>query len=105
MPYTTVCDIAAKRESGTAEPLFIMVSDLVAPCHRHVVHHPLLHVVFMNALPKKLQFPLILLGRGVSFGAKDNGCIHILPKSHLQKESLNEPHPHQGDNEPHPHQE
>ena len=55
MPLALLSDIAANRKASGAEGL-VTLHDGVAPGHRHVVHHPLLHVVLMNPLSKKLEF-------------------------------------------------
>ena len=96
MHLAIIVDIAANGESGGAE-LLVIVCDLVAPCYWHVVDHPLLHVVFMNPLLKKLEFlsiSLVVASVHVSFVAKNNGIFHILSESHLQREPTHEVHLH-----------
>ena len=60
MPLALLCDVAANREACGTEWL-VTLHDRVAPCHRHVVHHPLLHVLLMYPLSKKLDLGLCVL--------------------------------------------
>lgn len=61
MPLALLSDIAADGEAGGAEGL-VALHDGVAPGHGHVVHHPLLHVVLMDPISKKLEHGFFILG-------------------------------------------
>ena len=50
----SLSDVAADGEASGAERL-LALHDGVAPGDGHVVHHPLLHVVLVDALAEKLQ--------------------------------------------------
>lgn len=53
-----LCDITPDREAGGAEWLFTL-HDGVAPGHRHIVHHPLVHVALVNTISEKFhRFPV-----------------------------------------------
>ncbi len=53
-------DVAAYGEASGAIGV-LALHDTVAPCHRHVVNHPLLHVVLMDTVIEENHFRLICL--------------------------------------------
>ena len=61
MSLSSLGHIATDREASCAERL-VTLHDGIAPSHRHVVYHPLLHVVLVDALAEKLQSILLDLG-------------------------------------------
>ena len=76
-------DEAANWEPRGAVGL-VTLHDGVAPGHRHVVNHPLVHVALMDTLSKKLQLGfVILIALLVSLGAQLITSSDILSKLDL----------------------
>lgn len=81
---TIIIDIAADREPGVAERC-ITAYDPVAPCYRHVINYPLVHVFLTNAVYQKFEFLSILLFVSIGFVAQVNWGCHTMPESDLQR--------------------
>ena len=58
MTNALMCDVASNWETCSAVWL-ITFQDAVAPCDRHVVHHPLLHVVLMDPVVQESNLLLV----------------------------------------------
>lgn len=71
---SVVLDSFRSDETANGEPCgavgLIALHDRVAPCHWHVVDHPLVHVALMDPLAKKLQLALIVFVLEVRLLAK-----------------------------------
>lgn len=83
MSLTILCDITPDREAGGAEWLFTL-HDGVAPGHRHIVHHPLVHVALVNTISEKFHcFPVCFFLCRVGLSAEHLGGRDILHETDL----------------------
>jgi hypothetical protein len=75
--------ITTNRESGGAVRV-LALHYIVTPCDRHVVNHPLLHIVLMDTTIQKVHLPLISLC-GVVSPAEKLAIHHIFAKINLMR--------------------
>ena len=83
MPLAGLSDVAAHGEPGGAERLGAL-QDAVTPGDGHVVHHPLVHVAFMDALLQELQLLPVCLPLAVGLVAHQLRLSHALHEVYLQ---------------------
>ena len=75
MPYSLRSDIAPHREAGGA--IRFLAHNVIAPCHRHVVNHPLVHVVFLDTVIQELQLLSVAFrARVVYIIAQELAVVH-----------------------------
>ena len=81
------CDEAPNGEPGGTVRL-VALQDRVAPSHRHVINHPLVHVTLVDSLAQKLKVSLAVFFLCVSLFTELLAVGYVLTKLDLERRDI-----------------